>query len=71
MNVHPTENCNFVIHVPWTFMSEIRPNDINAANTFRRITISPRAKLVGEGDGHECPSLDILVRESTKRHLTV
>jgi len=32
MNVHPTENCSFAIHVAWTFMSEIRPNDIDEAN---------------------------------------
>ncbi len=37
-------------------MSEIRPNDIDAANAFRRTTAFPWAKLVGEGDGHECPS---------------
>ncbi len=37
-------------------MSEIRPRDIAAANTFRRTTISERAKLAGECDGHECPS---------------
>ena len=37
-------------------MSEIRPSDINEANAFGRTTVFPRAKLVGEGDGHECPS---------------
>ena len=63
-------------------MSEIRPNDIDEADVIRRRAMSPAAKLVGEGDGHECPSymesqpcdsrtLDILVRESTKLHLTV
>ncbi len=37
-------------------MSEIRPNDIAEANAFRRTAVSQRAKLAGEGDGHECPS---------------
>ena len=37
-------------------MSEIRPNDIAKANALRRAAISRGAKLVGEGDGHECPS---------------
>ena len=39
-------------------MSEIRPNDIDEANVLGRTTIPPRAKLAGEGDGHECPSYE-------------
>ncbi len=47
---------NFVTHVAWTFMSEIRPADSDEANSSGRTTIPPRAKRAGEGDGHECPS---------------